>query len=504
MEPSIENLVQWCLTHGIVMGKKRDIMDNSKIHSSVDHAPFSLRPYEFPDQEFRKAISLSTLFNKLIISVAQDKEWLMETLHQTAENDDFTRHLRDLYLSSLSLSSSNPISLSINRSDYMLHSPSLSPSLSSSPSQTHRSLMQVELNTIAASFGSLSSQISEMHRLFYSRSSSPSEDIPVNNTLQGISAALSATHIAYITTHHSSLSVSPSTLTHDVCILMIVQPGERNFADQKHIEFALAHTHRVKVIRYSLSQLSSRVSLSLSHSGALMVRCERERNGETEREDVVMEVSVVYFRAGYGPEDYTDEMCWRTREIIEKSYAVKCPSLSHQLVGTKKVQQQLAEKGVLERFISDEREREAVREVFAGLYSLEGEEGERMAREGERERDKYVLKPQREGGGHNYYGHELKHMLATMSERERAAYILMQRIIPPVQESVLVREGKAEKTNCVCELGVFGVYLSVSGRIEINDCAGHLLRVKPQQADEGGVNAGYSVLSSPLLKRESS
>lgn len=39
--------------------------------------------------------------------------------------------------------------------------------------------------------------------------------------------------------------------------------------------------------------------------------------------------------------------------------------------------------------------------------------------------DDFVLKPQREGGGNNLYGEDLRSALAEMSSAERAAFILM-------------------------------------------------------------------------------
>ena len=45
------------------------------------------------------------------------------------------------------------------------------------------------------------------------------------------------------------------------------------------------------------------------------------------------------------------------------------------------------------------------------------------------EPERFVLKPQREGGGNNLYGEELRAKLAT--SEGLAAYILMQRIRPP-------------------------------------------------------------------------
>ena len=51
--------------------------------------------------------------------------------------------------------------------------------------------------------------------------------------------------------------------------------------------------------------------------------------------------------------------------------AVKCPSVGGQLAGTKKVQQVLAEPGMLERFFSDPEEIKRIRDTFTGHYSLD-------------------------------------------------------------------------------------------------------------------------------------
>ncbi len=42
--------------------------------------------------------------------------------------------------------------------------------------------------------------------------------------------------------------------------------------------------------------------------------------------------------------------------------------------------------------------------------------------------------------GNNFYNAELAQMLATLSETERAEFILMERIQPPLQPAVLVRQ----------------------------------------------------------------
>ena len=70
----------------------------------------------------------------------------------------------------------------------------------------------------------------------------------------------------------------------------------------------------------------------------------------------------------------------------------------------------------------------------AGLWGLDDQEDpytQRVLQQAQQEPDAYVLKPQREGGGNNLYGEKL---LEKLQGREGlAAYILMQRIRPPIQ-----------------------------------------------------------------------
>lgn len=52
---------------------------------------------------------------------------------------------------------------------------------------------------------------------------------------------------------------------------------------------------------------------------------------------------------------------------------------------------------------------EMIRGTFTGLYSLDfTEEGEEAIEMAIRNPEKFVLKPQREGGGNNVYGEEIR------------------------------------------------------------------------------------------------
>jgi len=80
---------------------------------------------------------------------------------------------------------------------------------------------------------------------------------------------------------------------------------------------------------------------------------------------------VIYFRAGYTPDHYPSEREWGARLLLERSLAIKSPSINYHLAGTKKVQQELASPGILEKYISDPIQVDAMKEIFTGLYSLD-------------------------------------------------------------------------------------------------------------------------------------
>ena len=65
---------------------------------------------------------------------------------------------------------------------------------------------------------------------------------------------------------------------------------------------------------------------------------------------------------------------------------------------------------------------------------------------------KFVLKPQREGGANNYYNEDIPKMLDEIcggDGKEKAAYILMDRITPMEHLNVQLRPGAEIKVGCV-------------------------------------------------------
>ncbi|KAF7646409.1 hypothetical protein LDENG_00188230 [Lucifuga dentata] len=215
-----------------------------------------------------------------------------------------------------------------------------------------------------------------------------------------------------------------------------------------------------------------------------------------------LEVAVVYYRYGYMPDHYS-EQGWDACLLMERSLAVKCPDIGTQLAGTKKVQQELARPGVLEKFFPDQPEVvDQIRETFAGLYTLDmGPEGDKTVAMALAAPDKFVLKPQREGGDNNIYGSQICRVLEGVKETaERAASILMDKINPtPVHNYLLRRDAPLQISSCLCELGMLGVYIRQGKDMVMNEYVGYLMRSKSSEHADGGVMAGVAVLDNPLL-----
>eukprot|EP00455_Lapot_gusevi_P047929 TRINITY_DN6562_c0_g2_i2.p1 TRINITY_DN6562_c0_g2~~TRINITY_DN6562_c0_g2_i2.p1 ORF type:complete len:465 (-),score=160.47 TRINITY_DN6562_c0_g2_i2:99-1493(-) len=451
----------WAFTHGLMM---------RQADGRIDHAPFSLVPAKVNRIAYEHVKSLGTLFNRLVDRCSRDFDFIQQSLKEVVKADDFTRRLLEIYTTVHQEGITQPLTLGIHRSDYLPHHTPQADADGKEASD-HIQYLQVEINTISSAFAALSTQIAGLHRFLAERHGAGDvSQLPVNQPVVHVAHALA-----------KAVAASP---TPQGCVMMVVQPGERNSADQRLLEYTLFQNHGVKLIRRSFADVSSRAQLQPHKTLTI--------DG--------YEVGVVYYRAGYTPNDYLDESSWEARLTLERCSAVKCPSIAYHLAGCKKIQQVLAFPNVLERFVSAE-DAQQLRSCFAGLWSLdETEESARVVAAALQNPDDYVLKPQREGGGNNLYGEELKTALSSMSMQERAGFILMQKIRAEPQPGLLIKGSKLWSTSVVSELGIFSTYLGdgVNAPL-VDEVAGHLLRTKPVDVNEGGVAAGFAVLDSPCL-----
>ncbi|KAM9350570.1 glutathione synthetase-like [Symphorus nematophorus] len=448
------------LLHGVLMR----IQETPNASELVTYAPFTLFPTPVPKAVFLQALAVQTHYNTLVDKISQDHDFLQEALASTIEVDDFTARLFRIHQQILKEGRSQSIVLGLNRSDYMLDQ----------RDDGSSSLKQIEINTFAASFGGLSSRTPDVHRhiLKVAGRLEECQRIPDNNPAAGLARAVAKAWELY----GSERAV----------IMFLVEESQRNIFDQRYVESEL-WKRNIPTTRKRFEDVFKMGSLD--QDKRLFV------DGQ--------EVAVVYFRNGYMPQNYTSEQAWDARLLMERSRAVKCPDISTHLAGTKKVQQVLARPGVLEKFFPDQPQVvEQIRATFAGLYTLDmGPEGDKTVEMALAAPDRFVLKPQREGGGNNIYGSEICQVLQGVKEStERMAYILMDKIHPaPVQNYLLRRDAPLQITNCLSELGAFGAYVRQGKDMVMNECVGHLLRTKSSEHSDGGVAAGVAVLDNPLL-----
>ena len=516
----------YAAAHGLQVETKKDSTPSSSSSTtSYQCAPISLLPNIFPAASFQKAQSLAPSFNMLVDRISRDETFLKKTLNGVKEYDSYTRKLLELYEDIYCTNDKKRANfartadrLGIHRSDYMLNK---------NDDESSYGIKQIELNTIASSFAGLAVNVAGLHRQLTTRynvetkdwmeynkrcvmdkemPATENEGVPTNPALDRLPHAMSLAHKNYCQRFKEE---------GDCVILFVVQDGETNTVDQRMLEIQLWEKHQIPVVRMSLTQADKNIAFD-DETGAIYViddECGRQ------------EVSLVYFRAGYAPSDYPDGddgIEWKSRDKIERSRATKCPCLGYHLAGTKKIQQELARDGAVERFFFDDPKTSAdvdvkgMRSAFAGLYSL-GDDATEADLEAVKDAingngGNYVLKPQREGGGYNFYGSDLVDKLLENCHQDSddgkiqlqeslAEFILMERLFPPQQRAILLRSGAIEGIgDSISEFGCFGTILaSHDGSIIHNEYAGFLLRTKFSNVDEGGVASGFATLSSPYL-----
>ncbi|XP_067946195.1 glutathione synthetase-like [Watersipora subatra] len=439
-----------------------------KIHTDPEREPHkghasstSLVPTTFSRVAYERALAVQPLFNKLYHLVATDREFLISTIQSLRSHDEFMNRMAGLYQRLLDDNNLPVVYLALNRSDYLCQ-------------HNRETIKQVELNTIAAAASGVNRAATQWHRYVTGTLMGLDDGaIPEN----GATGLLAKAMVKSWELYSNPLSV---------IVILTVGSKEFNFADQRSLQYDIHNLNkRITVKRVPIGTLSPQ-NLKVDANKKLFI------NGR--------EVALVYFRAGYTPKHYPNEMAWQMRYDIERSAAIKCPSLGYHLAGSKRVQQVLTKPGVLERWFDTE-SCQALRETFVGFHSFNKEEGGQetvaLARE---QFENFVMKPQRDGGGNNVYDTEIVDKVNSEKLEMLSAYTLMDKIFPPTNENYMVSSGNRPSiTNVVSELGIFGAYIAQDGEVLMNESAGFLFRSKPIGRNEGDLMGGTSSLDSPWL-----
>ncbi|KAG7193673.1 uncharacterized protein KQ657_000360 [Scheffersomyces spartinae] len=470
-----EKLCHWSLANGLIMYPPQFKSFSSNV------APITLYPTPFPKAAFEDAVKVETVFHELYINaIANNKEWLKEILQDLSKHDkDFTGKLYETYTKALELNGGKilqPLSLGLFRSDYMLD---------------NDRIKQVEFNTISVSFGGLSTKVGQLHDFLnksgaydskYSYEYYDRGEVGVSDSVNKLAEGLADGDKFYSQQQGNSKNG---------VVLFIVQNGERNVFDQKHVEFALLNNHGIKSIRMSLEEVQF---LTTVRDNKLYIKQSMD------------EVSVVYYRSAYSPNDYASnpDLTWGARLYLENTLAIKCPSVLTQLSGAKKIQQILSTKDVINTIAPSIEGEDLKRLVstFVGILPLDDtDEGKAAIELAFKEPHRFVLKPQREGGGNNIYKEDIPDFLNSIDKEEWGGYILMELINAPTHKSKIIRNDELIHEDIISELGIFGttVFNEDTGETLSNKYAGHLLRSKVSSSNEGGVAAGFGCVDNIYL-----
>lgn len=498
MASTVEQLEARCLTNGVVL---RKTLGDGKF--SVIHAPMTLQPTVVPAQGFHQVCDLMPTWNKLIDRVSRDHDFLMQQLASTAASDkDFTGRLYNMYAKLYSPESTSKMQqtmLGIFRADYMRSVNSTDSFVATGERSPYATEWKnVEINTISCSFAALSTRVGQVHRFLELHRGERKSKVSVSESETNVPRALAAAHSYWI--NHTGGEASAATTT----IVMVVQENERNTGDQYLLIFKLLEAHGVRTVRKTLTELSK--ELQLDEAGNATIPVPTDLAGAFAGAPRLF-VSLFYFRSTYTPTDFISEATWEAREAIERSSAVKCPSLPYHLCTTKRIQQALSHYGALRKYCDSDRECRALFATFMGQYTLDTATNAHVVTDAVEHPEKYVLKPQLEGGGNLISGAEMQRQLnvsraadPALYDKVHQEYILMERIVSQTSVGGVMKEGVPHHFNAlVGELGVFGCVLSTGSTVVLNELSGYLMRTKPENVIDGGVMSGLAALDSVSL-----
>jgi len=457
-----KELIQYTIEHAKLYGILNYLPDGV-----LTHAPFSLSPYTMNESVFEELEKLTVPFSELMIRVSRNTDFLAHHLEPIAAIDPFLKMLMDCRSEEITQSRQ----LLVQRNDFFIANAKQYNDKQNNPPVNKITegavLRQVELNTVSASFPFLITKLNQLHKNLFENNKLP--EVIENNPLDAVVDAF-----AHAVNYYG---------ISDCVMLMVVQPNEKNIFDQLGMGHRLWEKYKIATVRKTLNEIHIDGKLRQGH---LVV------DGKT--------VAVTYYRAGYTPDDFPAQEAFKGRQLIEASSSIQIPDLAMQLSGMKKIQQVLTKKEVLEDFVSEKVSGRFLK-TFTKMHTLDEiihtPEGEISAVEWlSKHADDYVLKPQREGGGNNYFGNEILKLLRTIKKEEQKAYIMMEKIQPVPQPSLQVVNGQVETLNCVSEIGRFGVCFAEKGEVKNNLDAGYLVRTKSKNFNEGGVCAGFACLNT--------
>ena len=461
----IDEMIDYLYSNGLIIKNKEGI--------GVKHIPITLYPSPIVKSFFDKIQFYQIAFNKIMDKISRDQQYIEQILTPISEKDEFIKKLLEISKKVSTFENKQKIQCGFFRNDYMVD-------------KVKKFIYQIEFNTIAVSMFSFSDKLKKFYSFFsnkypniYERYKDKEIPLEKKDVIPEFSSSLI----------ESIKLFSPENYKNTL-IIFVVQENEKNVFDQRTIENELYEKYNILSKRLTLNEIAK--------------NCKVDEKGQISYEEKI--ISLFYFRAGYTPSDYKDEESWKGREMIELSTAIKVPNINLFLTTLKVFQYELTKPDILKKYINEELISNDIIRFFTKIYYLrdmDKEKQKELFNQITSNPHSYVIKPQREGGGNNYYDDKIIPLLPKDDSEpsdELLNSIIMERIEAPEYETLNLIDEKVIVNTVNSEFSVYGVIISSDEKIyNINKSVGFLVRSKDKNEGEGGVIHGSGCVDLPCL-----
>lgn len=463
----VDEMVSYLYSHGLLI--------KSKDGNSCVHVPSIIYPSPIVKSFFDKISFYQIAFNKIIDKLSRDQPYLEEILTPIAEKDEFVKKNLELSKKAAAFEHKQNIQLGIFRNDYMVD-------------KNKKFIYQIEYNTIAATMGLFSDGLKKFYKYFSTKYPEIFAKY-LNKADKQVPTEKEDTIETFCASMIEAIKLFSKEDYQNTLVIFVVQEGEKNIYDQRAVENELWNKYKVKSRRLTLNEIAKNCSTD-------------------EQSNILLDgkkISLFYFRACYTEKDYKDEESWKGREMIELSTAIKCPNINTFLTTFKVFQYELTKPEILKKYLNEELIINDIMRFFVKLYyvrDMDNEKQKELFTNILSNLENFVVKPQKEGGGNNYYGEKIKELIPNAEVEpsdQLSSAIIMEKINPPEYETVALIEGAAKVMTCVSEFSSYGVVLSDGQNYILNKSVSFLVRTKDKTSQEGGVIVGVSSIDIPCF-----
>uniref|UniRef100_A0A183BLB4 Glutathione synthetase n=1 Tax=Globodera pallida TaxID=36090 RepID=A0A183BLB4_GLOPA len=464
-------------------------------------APFTLFPSPFPRKFYEQAVNVQTALNLLYFRIMRDYPFLKEIYQKLIKFDQTLSTALKIMEEIHSEGIKQPLTVLFQRADYMLCESNYEGN--ENPSYE---LKQVEVNGSAIGGLGFATKTSKLHQQILSEMGLDLSNSVENNTR---TMAVEAIYQAW------QKFGDPKA----IIILIFDERYAFFFYERSNLYFELKNKFegQTEIVALNLNQCAKLLKLD-PHDFTLRY------------DDKI--VAVVFNQETMISAD-TKKM--EARRTIERSTAIKAPSLAAALAHTKKVQQVLAKPGMVERFFPNPEEApliDAIRNTYVNFWTVEEDNNEytQIIQAVKKNPHNFVLKKTEYALNNQnlnpiYFGEEIVKSIANFTPPE--PYILMEKLQSTIVKNHIVKTMFDTKQNVPTifdivvktifdkkknvppsiledvtpELGIFGTLLGniVDGQVLHNAQMGSKIKTKLASENEGGLDRGQSAYDSAYL-----